>query len=445
MITPTMYQFRLTCVLLLSLTFSGCATYSFQARSIRVALMSGQPELAYQHVLKQEKTSDEVLSSMNKGLLLRFQDDYVDSNQSLEVAKKHIEKLYGVSITDQVGGLLINEGMIAYKGANFEQLLLHAYMAMNYIQLGKLDAARVEMLQANVKMREWGDQPDDDPFIRYFSGMIYEALGEYDQALVAYRYAFKAYKNHRRRQALDIPENLKKDLVRLLDKVGLDDEIEALRKTQDMPASAVTQIKSKQGELIVIISNGLAPIKTENAITTFAQTIEKTVRITLPSYSIPPGRLSPVRIDIDGHSDSVETVENIDGMARSALSEDMPSIVTRSIARAVIKYNAQHKAGGNNSMGGLLMSMTNLVTERADTRSWTTLPQEIQMSRLVLNPGTFNLKINILNRGGYVIDQFNEVVTIVPGKISFVFKHWVAPRPMPVDKTKFSNKQLLKS
>ena len=409
---------------------AGCSLYSLQANTVRDALMRDQVDLAYRLVEKQNRYSDSVLKDMNKGILLRMKKDFVSSNNSLEQAKQRINQLYGISVTDQLGSVVINDAVRAYEGTRIEQLLLHAYMAMNYIETGNLDAARVEMLQAEVKMREWGDQPDDDPFIKYLTGMIYEALDEDDQAIVAYRHAVSAYKTNRTKQNLDVPSLLISDLIRLLTSEGLSDEARVLKDEYSLPANITTKANSSKGQLIVILSNGLSPIKSENSITTFADEIEKSVRIALPVYARPPDRLTMARISIDGYSDNLKTVENVDGLARNALDEEMPLILTRAIARAIVKHKTQDKAKakGDNPMGGFLLTMTNLITERADTRSWSTLPQEIQMSRQALSSGKYQLDIEMVNNAGFVVDRMTDEVEIKSGKVTFIFKHWVSPR-----------------
>ena len=427
---------KLLFALVLLCCLSGCSLYGFQAMTVRDALMHDQIEFAYSLVDKQSGFSDPVLTNMNKGILLRMKNDFVSSNLSLDKAKRHINKLYGTSLREQLGSIVINDSVRAYEGSRIEQLLLHAYMAMNYIELDDIDAARVEMLQAGVKMREWGDQPDDDPFIKYLSGMIYEALGENDQAIVSYRHAMEAYKTNRDKQGLDVPTLLIVDLMRLLESEGLDDEVDILKgEYPQFSAGNRKKIRSR-GELIVILSNGLSPIKSENSITTFANEIEKTVRIALPVYATAPNQLNSARIVIDGNSDMLETVENVDGLARNTLEEEMPMILTRAIARAIVKHKSQHQSKGGQSMGGLLITMTNLITERADTRSWSTLPQEIQMSRHQLPPGKYPLDIEMVNNVGLVVDTMKQEVEIMPGKVTFVFKHWVTPKtkqePEPV-------------
>ena len=159
---------------------------------MRDNLLAGRADLARIAAEQKDEDEDDVLASLNKGMLRRMTDDYSGSNRIFELAKQRIESLYGISVTDTAASLTINDAMRDYKGDRYEQVLLHAYMAMNYLQLGEPDAARVEMLQADVKMMECGDQPDEDPFVRYLAGMIFEALGEKDQAVVSYRKAMNA-------------------------------------------------------------------------------------------------------------------------------------------------------------------------------------------------------------------------------------------------------------
>ena len=73
------------------------------------------------------------------------------------------------------------------------------------------------------------------------------------------------------------------------------------------------------------------------------------------------------------------------------------------------------------------MTMTNLITERADTRSWTTLPQEIQLQRIPLAAGDHLVKIHMHNSAGQVVDVIEETVSIRPGQTGFLIRHWNAP------------------
>lgn len=422
-----MYRF---CLLLsCSLFMSGCATYGQKATSMSDSLLAGQIGEALAIVEAEDKAEEEVLACMNKGVLRRMANDYRGSNQIFEVAKQHIEDLYGISVTDQLGAVTINDTMRAYAGERYEQVLLHAYMAMNYIQMDDLDAARVEILQADVKMQEWGEQPEEDPFVRYFAGMIYEALGENDQAVVSYRQAKEVYKTTVDKHSLGVPHVLKADLLRTLANEGLWDEYKNLKKDFGMATFKPIKLGNGFGELIVILNNGLAPVRSSNSIATASGgDVVDIVKIAVPIYSRPPRQLYKARLVANGKSVNLETVENIDGLARAALDNDMPAITARAIARAIIKHTTQNEVKERaGALAGFLMTVTNIATEQGDTRSWTTLPQEIQIARLVLPKGIQNVQIEMLNGAGVLVDTISKVVNIKSGERIFIAEHWTSP------------------
>jgi hypothetical protein len=420
---------RITLALLV-LCLAGCATYSKQAVSMRDNLLLGRADLALITAEEKDKSRDDVLASLNKGMLRRMNGDYAGSNRILEIAKQNMESLYGISITDTAASVTINDAVRDYRGDRYEQVLLHAYMAMNYLQMGELDAARVEMLQADVKMMEWGEQPDEDPFVRYFSGMIFEALGEDDQALVAYRKARHIYASTSGGQSVGVPDLLKQDLLRLLALQGLRDEYNRLKAEFGLANFRPKKATDDVGELIVILNTGLAPIRTESAIMTFSPEVQGNVRVAFPVYDSSPKPVHRARLLARNKRFELETVENIDSLAREALEQDMPLVMARAIARAVVKYQSQKNAQEQSALAGFLLTVTNLATERADTRSWTTLPQEIQLARVQLPTGPQQVSIEILNTAGRLVDVIEAEVNIKPGKLTFLTPHWIAPMPV---------------
>lgn len=411
------------------LAISGCVTYGQKTQTMRSSLLAGDVNTA-RNLIEKMPDDNDALVELNKGMLRRLTGNYQASNKVFEKAKKRIEELYGISVSEQLGAVTVNDTLRAYKGDRYEQVLLHAYMAMNYIQLGRPDDARVEMLQADVKMREWGDQPEEDPFVRYLSGIIYEMLGENDQALVSYRQAYQAYKASRDRVGLDTPLIVKQDYLRLLAKEGLNNEYRQMKKEFKLTHFKPVSIGDGVGEVVVILGNGLAPQRGENIIQTFADKISNTVRIALPAYKQPPAFLMRAQVDVNNQQQQMQPVENIDALARSALKNDIAGITARAIARAVVKHKTQKqvedKQGG---LAGLFMTVTNMATERADTRSWTTLPQEIQVARLLLPEGQHTVHIEMVNAAGRVVDSIDQAVTVISGQRQLLSQRWIAPVP----------------
>lgn len=412
---------------LLTLLLQGCATSAQKSASMRLFLEQGRPELALMEAEKGE-VDDYVMANMNLGILRRLNEDYKGSNEAFERAKKRIEELYTTSLTQAAGSVIINDETMDFDGDSHEQVLIHLYMASNYLDMGMPDSARVEMLQSHVKMNEWNEPKDEAPFLRYVSGIIFELLGEQDEALVSYRKAVDSYKVTRSKHGLNVPKQLKNDLLRLLSDARLWNEFKQYQREFSMTKWSAPKNRGK-GELIVIMHNGLAPQRTQQTIHTWSNQMSLNVKIALPAYTQPPRYLNQVKVTVGGQRRILETVSNIDGMARAALLEDMPAITARALARAVVKKRSEKEAGEQGGLlGQLAMFAVNQATEIADTRCWNTLPQAIQLTRINLPPGKHQVKLDILGPGGVLRDSYVVPVSIRAGQTEVLSEHWTAPR-----------------
>ena len=204
-------------------------------------------------------------------------------------------------------------------------------------------------------------------------------------------------------------------------------EYESYKKEFALENYTPVKVSKEFGELIVILNNGLAPIRSETIIPIYSSEVQKNLRVAFPVYAQPKSHLFTPRIEVDNKQYSMETVEDVDAQARYSLQQAMPGIMARAVARAVVKYNTQKQAEQNGSLASLIMTVTNLVTERADTRSWSTLPQEIQLQRILLPVGSHPVQLQLLNAAGGVVDVIDETVEIKPERSSFIIKHWNAP------------------
>lgn len=422
------HSIRLTTLLLLAiLLMQGCATSAQKSASMRQFLEQGRPELALVEAEKRGE-GDYVMANMNLGMLRRLVGDYKGSNQALERAKKRIEELYTTSITQAAGMVIINDETMDFAGDAYEKVLVHLYKASNYLDMGMPDSARVEVLQSQVKMNEWNEPKDETPFIHYFSGIIYEMLGEPDEALVSYRKAVNAYKITRSKHGLSVPRSLQNDLLRLLSDARMWNEFKQYQREFGLSDWSAHENRGN-GELVVIMHNGLVPVRTQQVIRTWSNELSLNVKIALPTYSQPPRYLNQVRVTVDDQRTMMETVSNIDGLARASLQEDMPAITARALARAVVKKKSEREAKEQGGMlGQLAMFAVNQATEIADTRCWDTLPQAIQMTRISLPQGNHQVKLDILGPGGVLRDSSTVPVSIRAGRTMILSEHWIAPR-----------------
>ncbi len=417
------------------LLLQGCATSAQKTAQMRNFIATSQYDRALLEAEKALATNPSgVMENMNVGLLRRLENDFVGSNKAFEIAKQKIEALYTSSITEYTGATLINDETISFQGDRFEQILIHLYMASNYLQLGELDSARVELLQSQTKMNEWGEPKDEMPFMRYFSGILFEMMGEEDSAAVSYRKAVDAYKNTYDKHGLNVPMQLKYDLLRVLANMRLWDEVERYKKQLGLNDYAVEWHK-KQSALVVVLGNGMISQRGQRVFQTYSPQLKYNIRVAVPDYIYPPARVYSARVRIAEQTYMMQTVSNLDGLARAALNENINVITARAIARAVVKKRTEREVGEKSgSLGQVVAMVANLSSEIADTRGWNTLPQEFELARINLPAGDYSVAIELLNSAGYIIDVMYEDVKIESAAITVINKHWTSPvvRSVPV-------------
>lgn len=263
--------------------------------------------------------------------------------------------------------------------------------------------------------------------------------------MIAYRKAYEGYKDNQSKYALAVPTMLKYDLLRLAQRMGLSDEATQYRREFGIEMQPKTA--SELGEVVFVLNNGLAPIKREQAINSIDPASGTWVRVAVPYYESRPNQVVAARISAAGRQAEAETVEDIDAIARKSLDSHMPAIIARSVARAVVKSAAITAATRNSGhhdndaliglLGQLAVQVTSVATERADTRSWLTLPSNILLARLPLPPGRYTIKVELLGADGQVVaaPDYPDVVVFKAHK-TYLTRHWVSPQLPTARRTK---------
>ncbi|MEW5755199.1 MAG: hypothetical protein AB1810_02745 [Pseudomonadota bacterium] len=409
-----------------ALLMQGCVSFTHIQNPVEDLLQQQRPAKALEVLERRSLIGcDKVLYNLDKGMLLRMTGDFSASNAAFEAAKAAQEKVEAVSLTEQAGATVVNDSLRSYASPLFEQVMLHVYMALNFLELGNLDGARVEMMQVDALMQDKGDK-DELPFARYLAGMVFEAQGEWSDALIAYRKAYQAYRAH----GQPIPDYLKFDLLRLTERQGLSDERAQYEREfalKDWPTPRARQ----DAELIVVVSNGLAPRKHEQAITAQDPTSGQLHRIATPFYEKRQSSIEHVRVRVDGAIADDALMDNLAPHAEAALAQAMPAIIARAIARVAVKNKVSDEARQKDAVVGLITNIAGVLTERADTRGWYTLPQEILLVRMSLPPGDYRAALELLGPGDDVraTEQLKEM-RLERGQWRFVSLHWPASRSL---------------
>lgn len=419
---------------------AACATFSDTIQSTERSLAQQQPKAALaQYEKLKPNPADRVLYLMNTGMLERMSGDYDTSARTLESAKGQIEQLRALSIREQALSVTVNDATKSFIGEDYEQMMVNNFLALNYLERGQLDAARVEALQVDVLLREKqqrtskGNPYQEDAFARYLTGIVYEDEGEWSDAMIAYRKAYEAYTKQLKAFGVAVPETLKHDLIRLADRMGITDEAKRYREEFKIDQTPSETDLLDRGEIIFVVNAGLAPLKREKAITAPNPATGRIVRVAVPEYHARANTFAFAKLSADSESAKTSRVENVEAIAMKTLASEMPGITARAIARAVAKDSlagAAAAAGNNsNSSGaavlGLAVNLAGVFTERADTRSWFTLPGEIHLARLALPPGEYKLKVELHGKDERVLDSDEIKIALRKGEKKYLSRHWI--------------------
>lgn len=417
---------------LLLMLMIGCASYSETILQVENNIGFGNYELALKQLQKEPgPPRDRVLFLLNQGMLLQMLGRYQDSNASFETAKKLMQQLEAVSVREQTGSVTVNDGMRSYAGDPYDQVLVHVYGAINYLMLGDLDGARVEVKQMDLTLRHLKEKKGsyrEDGFGRYLAGIVYEQMGDYSNALVSYRLAYKAYETQFDNYHVTVPEQLKDDLLRLSDHLGLSGENREYQRDFGRTRWTSMARYKQQAHVIAVFHNGMAPVKLESWIQVQDYETGKVHRIALPYYQTRPNPFTGISLSVGEQSARSEVVENVDAIAHLTLKEQMPAIQARALARAVAKNRMVDEGKDRSDMAGLLVNLATVASERADTRSWITLPQNIHIVRLDFNPGEYDIRVDVLGQGNSVLrNQSYPRMSLVAGQTGFIIYHAISP------------------
>jgi hypothetical protein len=226
-----------------------------------------------------------------------------------------------------------------------------------------------------------------------------------------------------------MPPPLPADLLRTTAALGFEEEHQHFLK--QFPDAQWMNEKELQGrgELIFISYTGRSPVKQDYFITAPVPDGQGGVyllRVALPKFVPLPDKVETVEVhlipadDKAGSSGAVSQraflAEDITAIARKNLEDRIGRITAKAIARATAKYMASlavrkgaEGKQGQNSLGGILAvvgsNIYSVFSEQADKRSWRTLPDRIQMARLVAPPGSYTVAVDYFDHAGALIER----------------------------------------
>ncbi len=452
---------------LFCLLLVGCTTYSTKNLLYETSLQEGNFKKALHtvdHNRFLKRGPNKLLFLFEKAKAAHLLGDYKASNELFNEADLMIESPKS-DITGAVLGTLVNPEMQAYRGEDFEKVAVHYYKSLNYIFMNQYDEALVEAKRINLQLQRINDKyaPDrknrytTDAFALNLTGLLYEATGNVNDAFISYRNAVDLYlKDGGSYFGVDIPQQLKLDLLRTAHLMGFEDV--KLRYQDSLKINYQPQPKPAGGELIVFWENGMVPYKDQTYIAftllpgkndgmvTIANE-ELGLNFGLPLDSTPNngGKLSDLEIfnvafpkymertPMFGQAmlqtpDSTqqfgfELAENYSAIAFKTLKDRMLREIGKTALRLAVKKIEEHAIRKENEGLGALAGFINAMTEHADTRNWQSLPNQIHYTRIPLQKGSNQFSFSAQGANGEIMTeeitvegtgglQFRNVVTL---------------------------------
>jgi len=347
----------------------------------------------------------DILYYFEKGELLRLSGEYT---QSRDVWRQADDMIHGweTDFTNNRGNLgsyIVNDRVLRYYGRDYEKVFLSTKLMLNHIMLDDIENARVEMKKTYEretfiknyreleyeKIREEAEKKSvtsdtgdlqatgypmdrlDDPevnalkngyqnaFAHYLAGYYFEMMGEPSLSDPGYRNALELR-----------PDST---LIRA--------------KTQ----SKQPELAPNEVDVLFVVESGQAPAW-KSVTLPLSVTKEKQPIIMPLSFPviISSGVYTPTSLNVAGKELPVETIVNVDAMAKRQLKDLMPGIIKRTVIRGQFKANLQKSARqqyAGSRWWGKWAAKAAVVTEKADERTWRTLPARLSIARAILPEG----------------------------------------------------------
>lgn len=129
---------------------SGCQTYNDKSAQMSVAWSMGDYEAAKVAVASQvgsSKKRDLILWRLEQGAIHQMADEPHESNLAFDAAESHVddyELQAKIKVGSEASAIFTNQAKLPYRGKEFDKIMMNVYKATNFMALGEVENARVE-------------------------------------------------------------------------------------------------------------------------------------------------------------------------------------------------------------------------------------------------------------------------------------------------------------
>jgi len=463
-----MHILRASSVAGLMLFLLGCASYNDRIIPYYQNISAGNYATAEKELDKNsliQKPRNKLLFLMEKGRVSHLLGEYENSNKYFNEADQLLET--GLTGTmDATVGILVNPMTQRYKGEDFEKFMIHYYKALNYLYLHHTEDAVVEARRISLQTQEQGDKFNNkdkrysqDAFSLMLQGMIYESNNDINNAFISYRNAVEIYQKSpdQTYYGTQMPVGLEKDVIRTAYLNGFTSEAVQFETAFGIKYKA--EKAPEGGELIFFWENGLAPVKKqEDLFFTLTRgdggnlffsnaaggllipfnysgdrdklniNAIESLRAAFPKYVAQPSYYSTGTVTSPQGDVVLEKAEDINVLAFRTLQQrtlnEMGKVLSRLAVKKIAEYTLRESAKRDNQKNNSLleglgygMQLYSLLSEKADTRNWQSLPATISYARIPLKMGENEINLTFKNNQG--VDETKTIKVNGTGRIQF--------------------------
>jgi hypothetical protein len=448
---------------------AGCATYVASNLELRTQLQASDWETALARIEARKGGTDRLLQLLQRGHVLHYAGRFDESNAAFQQAEDLAASLYTRSISQSAASLIVNDLTVDYRGKPHELAMVPYYRAFNYLSLGDRDAARVEARKATLALaaavdatlreierpedREAARWLQDSGFLHWFSGLLFESEGAGNDAFVAYRNAARAYLAGGELTGVAPPVALGRDLERVGLAYGFRSEVEELRAASPalFPPPDSAPAGGPGGEVVVVLESGWVATRDQVMLNVpildvdrhygsnddwawelvnrappawsneYDVDIEYWLTVAVPVMApAASGQVTAVRLSAEAAAASSELADDLSRRASASFDAERGQMLFRTFVRALAKYAVAQAAENEDETAGVIVNLLGVLTERADTRCWLTLPDRLAVARLHLPPGRHELRLEYLDPSGRVASSETATIEVLDGGFTFL-------------------------
>ena len=416
----------------LSLFLISCTGIEQKKRMVEVSKLeaSGNYAAIAQLELKGKSSKkndpEDLLRTLHAGAAYRYAGEFSKSSslfdESEAIIKQHNEELLLEDAGSEMGSILVNDTILAYRGREYDGVMVNTYKALNFWIEGNVELARVEFNRALERQRrakirfaaeiekqekEIEQQQKENPNTNFDNNVNNPVLNNKIEENYSNLKNFKAYPDFINPFTTyiaglffmvqgDFPKAstlLKQSYGMVGDNPTVKNDFEAVEKL-------ASGHKEYNNHTWVVLENGLGPTKEEFKVIfpiTFLPGQINSTGIALPKLILRDLAYDDINISSSlNNSVKARALASMDRVVQTEFSKEYPHILTRTIISVILKMLAQHYANKEMGfLGGLAVSIYQASTTAADVRIWSNLPKEFFLAKIKTpSDGLININAN---------------------------------------------------